>query len=110
MVTRIFTWRKIARLRAHGQIRIVSAGKVSEPLSGLPKNLYIKGQGGVLDVVLHPNYSSNNWVYVSYVIGTDDKNALQVMRAKLSGNKLTQQQTIFTVSPFKDTPFILLDV
>ncbi len=87
-----------------GQVRIVSAGSVSEPLGGLPKNIYAKGQGGVLDVVLHPNYQSNGWLYMSYVIGSDDKNALQVMRAKLSENKLTQQQIIFTVSPFKDTP------
>ena len=87
-----------------GQIRMVSAGSVSEPLSGLPNNIYAKGQGGVLDVVLHPDYGSNGWLYLSYVVGSDDKNALQVMRAKLSGNQLTQQQTIFTVSPFKDTP------
>ena len=87
-----------------GQIRIVSAGNVSEPLKGLPKNIYVKGQGGLLDVVLHPNYASNNWVYLSYSIGSDNKNALQVMRAKLSGNKLMQQQTILTISPFKDTP------
>ena len=87
-----------------GQIRMVSAGSVSEPLSGLPNNIYAKGQGGVLDVVLHPDYESNGWLYLSYVVGSDDKNALQVMRAKLSGNQLTQQQTIFTVSPFKDTP------
>jgi glucose/arabinose dehydrogenase len=87
-----------------GQIRIVSAGLISEPLKGVPKNLYVKGQGGLLDVVLHPNYQSNGWLYLSYVIGSDDKNALQVMRAKLSENQLSQQQTIFTVSPFKDTP------
>jgi glucose/arabinose dehydrogenase len=87
-----------------GQIRMVSAGSVSEPLSGLPNNIYAKGQGGVLDVVLHPNYQANGWLYVSYSIGSDDKNALQVMRAKLSKNKLVQQQVIFTVSPFKDTP------
>lgn len=87
-----------------GQIRMVSAGHVSEPFTGLPKNIFTKGQGGVLDVVLHPNYQSNGWLYLSYVIGSDDNNALQVMRAKLSENRLTQQQLIFTVSPFKDTP------
>jgi glucose/arabinose dehydrogenase len=86
-----------------GQIGIVSVGGVFEPLSGLPENIYVKGQG-MLDVVLHPDYQTNGWLYVSFVIGSDDKNALQVMRAKLSGNQLIQQQTIFTVSPFKDTP------
>ena len=83
---------------------MVSAGIVSAPLHGLPKNIYAKGQGGMLDVVLHPDYQTNGWVYLSFAIGTDDKNTLQVMRAKLGGDQLTQQQTIFTVSPFKDTP------
>lgn len=87
-----------------GQIRIVSAGVVSAPLNGLPKNIFAKGQGGMLDVVLHPDYQTNGWVYLSFAIGTDDKNTLQVMRAKLVGEQLTQQQMIFTVSPFKDTP------
>jgi glucose/arabinose dehydrogenase len=87
-----------------GQIRMVSAGNVSKPFSGLPINIFTKGQGGVLDVVLHPNYQSNGWLYLSYVVGSEDKNALQVMRAKLTDNKLTQQQTLFTVSPYKDTP------
>ena len=87
-----------------GQIRIVSQNTVSEPLVGLPKDIYVQGQGGLLDVVLHPNYHINGWLYLSYTVGSDDKNALQVMRAKLSGNQLIQQQIMFTVSPFKDTP------
>jgi len=87
-----------------GQIRIVSQNTVSEPLVGLPKDIYVQGQGGLLDVVLHPNYHINGWLYLSYTVGSDDKNALQVMRAKLSENQLIQQQIMFTVSPFKDTP------
>jgi glucose/arabinose dehydrogenase len=87
-----------------GQIRRVSQNTVSEPLVGLPKDIYVQGQGGLLDVVLHPNYHINGWLYLSYTVGSDDKNALQVMRAKLSGNQLIQQQIMFTVSPFKDTP------
>ena len=87
-----------------GQIRIVSQNTVSEPLVGLPKDIYVQGQGGLLDVVLHPNYHINGWLYLSYTVGSDDKNALQVVRAKLSGNQLIQQQIMFTVSPFKDTP------
>ena len=50
----------------------------------MPTNIYVKGQGGMLDIVLHPDYQINGWLYLSFVIGTDDKNALQVMRAKLS--------------------------
>jgi glucose/arabinose dehydrogenase len=87
-----------------GQLRILDKGKVSVPLNGLPDNLYIKGQGGLLDVILHPDFQSNSAVYLSYVVGTDDQNALQVMRAKLTGEGLIQQQVLFTVTPFKSTP------
>jgi len=86
-----------------GKLTKVSDGN-SEPISGLPTDIYVNGQGGLLDVVLHPNFSANSWLYLSYVIGDADKNALQVTRAKLTGNKLTEQQVMFTVSPFKNTP------
>jgi glucose/arabinose dehydrogenase len=87
-----------------GQLKIISDGKLSDPVSGLPDNIYVEGQGGHLDVVLHPEFQTNSWLYLSCVTGSDHKNALEVMRAKLIGNKLTQQETIFTVSPLKDTP------
>tara|TARA_R110002153_G_scaffold82780_2_gene208657 strand:+ start:9822 stop:10940 length:1119 start_codon:yes stop_codon:yes gene_type:complete len=86
-----------------GKLRKVSGGNLSEPISGLP-DIYVKGQGGLLEVILHPNFSENRWLYLSYVIGNDDKNALQVMRATLIDNKLTEQQVVFTVTPFKSTP------
>lgn len=87
-----------------GQIRIVSKNGDSTAIGGLPKNIYVKGQGGMLDVVLHPNYANNGWMYLSYSVGSDENNALQIMRAKVTENQLTQQQIIFTVNPFKDTP------
>jgi glucose/arabinose dehydrogenase len=87
-----------------GKLTRVSNGEVSAPITGLPVDMYVKGQGGLLEVVLHPNFASNQWVYISYAMGNDDKNALQVMRAKLIGNELVEQQVVFTVTPFKSTP------
>jgi glucose/arabinose dehydrogenase len=87
-----------------GKLTRVSNGEVSAPITGLPVDMYVKGQGGLLEVVLHPNFASNQWVYISYAMGNDDKNALQVMRAKLIGNELVEQQIVFTVTPFKSTP------
>ncbi|WP_235594792.1 PQQ-dependent sugar dehydrogenase [Paraglaciecola hydrolytica] len=87
-----------------GQLRKVVAGEVSTPIGGLPDDIYVKGQGGLLDVVLHPDYAQNGWIYLSYASGTDQNNALKVMRAKLSGLKLLEQQVLFTVTPTKNTP------
>ncbi len=87
-----------------GKLARISNDKVYAPITGLPDDIYVKGQGGLLEIVLHPNFSSNSWVYISYATGNDDQNALRVMRAKLIGNKLVEQQVVFTVTPFKSTP------
>ncbi len=49
-----------------GQLRIVSTdGAVSPPIDGVPKVL-AKGQGGLMDVALHPQYAETGWIYLSY--------------------------------------------
>lgn len=87
-----------------GTLKRIAVDNVPEAITGLPKDIYVQGQGGLLEVVLHPNFAENNWIYLSYVTGDDDKNALRVMRAKLTANELTEQQVVFTVTPFKSTP------
>ena len=52
-----------------GNLRFVSPdGKLSAPLSGVPK-VWAKGQGGLLDVVLSPDFKQDRWVYLSYAEG-----------------------------------------
>jgi glucose/arabinose dehydrogenase len=87
-----------------GQLIKLTDDNVSMSINGLPTDIYVKGQGGLLDVVLHPDFSENRWIYISYATGTDDKNTLQVVRAKLIDNKLTEKKIVFTVTPFKSTP------
>ena len=87
-----------------GQLRKIIAGVISAPISGLPEDIYVKSQGGLLDVVLHPDYKQNGWIYLSYAAGTDEENALKVMRAKLSGLALHEQQVLLSVTPTKNTP------
>jgi aldose sugar dehydrogenase len=49
-----------------GRLRIVTSdGKVSKPIAGLPR-VADSGQGGLLDVTLHPKFASNRLVYLSY--------------------------------------------
>ncbi len=49
-----------------GQLRLVSTdGAVSPPINGVPKVL-AKGQGGLMDVALHPQYAETGWIYLSY--------------------------------------------
>ena len=49
-----------------GRLRLVEAdGRVSEPLAGVPQ-VYASGQGGLLDVVLSPEFETDRLVYLSF--------------------------------------------
>lgn len=48
-----------------GYLRVYSQGKLSEPITGLPKIEY-HGQGGLLDVEIDPDFSQNNLIYISF--------------------------------------------
>ncbi len=67
-------------------------------------DLYYKGQGGLMAVAFHPNYTSNNWVYFSYSFGSDNANGLKVIRANLQPNGTVEnKEVIFTQSSLRDT-------
>lgn len=87
-----------------GKLRHVVNFTLSKPITGLPEDIYVNGQGGLQDVVLHPNYAQNGWIYLSYSAGTDERNTLKVMRAKLENNHLVDSEVIFTVEPYRSTP------
>lgn len=74
-------------------------------IRGVPEVFYA-GQGGLLDVALHPDFALHNQVFLSYAKGNADKNALSLYKAELNLDTLTLESgaDIFTVSPQKDTP------
>ncbi len=65
-------------------------------ISGFP-DVYVRGQGGLLDVKLHPEYASNDWIYFTYGSsegeGTGGHTAL--IRAKIDGNQLVDIQHLY---------------
>ncbi len=83
-----------------GALRIVSTdGTVSEPVEGLPE-VCACGQGGLLDVELHPDYDENGWIYLTYSDKKEDDQGEPIgftalMRAKLNGMQLTNQETLW---------------
>ena len=49
-----------------GNLRLVKDGVlVEDPISGIP-DFSDRGQGGLLDVEIHPNYEVNGWIYITY--------------------------------------------
>ncbi|WP_233146293.1 PQQ-dependent sugar dehydrogenase [Pigmentiphaga sp. NML080357] len=66
-----------------GRLRVVSpSGELSPPVSGTPK-VDARGQGGLLDVVLHPDFARNGLVYLSYAEAGEGGNSTAVARGKL---------------------------
>ncbi|NNK40026.1 MAG: PQQ-dependent sugar dehydrogenase, partial [Winogradskyella sp.] len=69
-------------------------------IEGLPE-IYVRGQGGLMDVVLHPNYKENGWLYISY--SSSDENGsggnTTIMRAKLKNNQLVEKQVLYKANP-----------
>ena len=84
-----------------GQLRIIRDGVLDPaPITGLPENIFVAGQGGLLDVAIHPEFSENNLVYLSYA-GRDENGlaGTEVARGRLESNTLTNLETIFTAEP-----------
>jgi glucose/arabinose dehydrogenase len=66
----------------------------------VPK-VYNRGQGGLLDIALHPNYAQNGWIYITYASseGEGEGGNTQLIRAKLQNGALTQIETIYKAGP-----------
>ncbi|WP_296230165.1 PQQ-dependent sugar dehydrogenase [Pseudomonas sp. UBA4617] len=85
-----------------GNLRLVNAeGKVGPPISGVP-NVWAEGQGGLLDVVLSPDFTKDRTVYLSYAEeGSDGKAGTAVGRGQLSSDRarLEHFSVIFRQQP-----------
>jgi glucose/arabinose dehydrogenase len=89
-----------------GRLRIVSRDfKLDpKPVEGLPK-IVVGGQGGLFDVVLHPNYRENRWIYISYSGAGDGGHGTELMRARLDGYRLVERQVLFRLQPKSGTGY-----
>lgn len=86
-----------------GQLRLIKNGTVSAPLKGVPR-AFVRSQGGLQDVVLHPDYKTNGWVYLSYAWGDASANGTRLARGRIKGDALVDLEVLFTAEPLKDTP------
>lgn len=85
-----------------GRLRIIRDGVLEPtPVSGLPE-VFSRGQGGLMDVSVHPQFAENQWVYFTYADGTGSANRTQVARAQFDGSALSNWQVIFEVNRTKE--------
>jgi glucose/arabinose dehydrogenase len=79
-----------------GRLRLIEEeGKLDpNPISGLPTLLAL-GQGGLLDVSLHPDFGSNRFVYLTFTAGSPEANRTALARGRLDGRVLRGTDVIF---------------
>lgn len=83
-----------------GRLRLLDArGRLlPEPVAGVPP-VVAQGQGGLLDVAVHPDFARNGWVYLSYAGAGPGGHGTEVARGKLVGNALRDVQVLFRMQP-----------
>lgn len=66
--------------------------------------IYNHGQGGLMDIVLDPDYANNGWIYISYAspAGDDKGGNTAIMRAKLKNNSLVDNELLYKATPNTD--------
>lgn len=69
-------------------------------IKNVPK-VYNRGQGGLLDIALHPDYTKNGWLYITFSSddGEGEGGNTKLIRAKLLDGSLTQIEDLYKASP-----------
>ncbi|MCA2508655.1 MAG: PQQ-dependent sugar dehydrogenase [Microcystis sp. M54BS1] len=84
-----------------GRLRVVREGKLDpKAIAGVPE-VFAVGQGGLLDVAIHPQFAQNRWIYLTYAHGDREANRTRVARAVYDGTSLRDVRVIFEVSQAK---------
>jgi glucose/arabinose dehydrogenase len=89
-----------------GRLRIVRDGRLlPDSVSGVPA-VRVVGQGGLQDVVVHPNFASNRLVYLSFAKPNADgsQGTTAIVRGRLENNSLTNVEEIFEAQPWSASP------
>ena len=87
-----------------GELRLVRDGRLlDQPLAGVPDAL-VRGQGGLQEVAVHPDFEVNRIVYLSYSKAEDDRNTTALVRARLEGDRLHQVEEIFEANAWSAAP------
>lgn len=75
-------------------------GTTSHKISGVPE-VYLRGQGGLLDVIIHPNFKDNNKIYISYASseGEGSGGNTAIASAVLKNDQLIDLKVLYKATP-----------
>jgi glucose/arabinose dehydrogenase len=91
--------------RAKGSMILVNVEKGTQKLiDGLPP-IFASADGGMLDVIVHPDFENNHTIYYSYsIIREDSMSTMAVDRAKFDGTQIVNRERIFLALPYYREP------
>ena len=83
-----------------GRLRVISPDfKLQpQPIEGLPETV-TRGQGGLFDVALHPDFARNGWIYWAYNAPGPGGWGTALARGQLKGMRMSQVQVLFSMEP-----------
>jgi glucose/arabinose dehydrogenase len=87
-----------------GRLRLLRDGELDpKPIAGLPDICGACGQGGLLDVALHPDFANNRFVYLTFAQGEETRNRTALARGRLDrkGQRLQDVKVIFHNADWK---------
>jgi len=77
-----------------GRLRIVRGGTLDpQPIAGVPE-VFAVGQGGLLEVAVHPQFATNQFVYLTYSKGKGDQGTTALARGRFDGKALVDVKDI----------------
>jgi glucose/arabinose dehydrogenase len=83
-----------------GRLRVVRDGALlPDPVAGVPE-VFARGQGGLLDVVPHPDFASNRLLYISYSkpLSDPDSSTTAIIRGRLENDRLSDVEELFVAN------------
>lgn len=85
-----------------GRLRVFSGGVLlPDPVKGVP-DVYFDHYSGLLDIILHPRFSENRFVYLSLTQGSSQFTTLHILRGKYEAGQLKEVRKILSINPVKN--------
>ena len=85
-----------------GEVLVFENEKLLPETITIP-DVFVNGQGGLLDIALHPDYDDNGWIYLSYAKKGQGGGGTVIARTKMEGNKFGELEELFAAQPLSES-------
>lgn len=87
----------------HGTLHVVTDGRLADiPIDGLPE-VFSANQGALMDIAVQPHSGAATRIYMTLSAGSAEANRTTLVRGSFDGRRVNRVETLFQVSPAKDT-------